>query len=147
MAADFRLKTLHPRNPASKPKVDVVFPAHYTKRLYETRRIAYMNLVAAKYVLEHPARIFWGLRAYNEGGWGCYTGRPPEWCLEMIGAHEMRLEPLHENIVFAVYVSSASEHVISELRVYECRAEYAAQDDALCPVNWQSRYKNMVKTA
>ena len=127
MTADFTCKTLDPSNPDG-PKVDAIFPGGYTLRLYKYSPVAYENLRAAKYVLENPKRVFFGLREFNEGGW-CYTGRPPEWHIR-----EKIVVPFPRDKVFAVYLNP-------RMQVYECRAEYAADDDPLSPVNWETRYE------
>jgi len=57
------------------PKIDAIFPAGYTLRLFTTSPVDFENLRAAKCVLENVERIFFGVREFNEGGW-CYTGRP-----------------------------------------------------------------------
>jgi len=40
--------------------------------------------------------------------------------------------------VFAVYLNP-------NLRVYECRAEYAEDDDPLCPIDWPNRYRGVME--
>jgi len=67
VARDFACKTIDPNNPAG-PKIDAVFPAAYTVRLYKVSPVDYENLRAAKYVLENPKRIFSGVRVFNQGG-------------------------------------------------------------------------------
>lgn len=129
MAADFACKTLDPGDPTG-PKVDAIFPGDYTLRLYKYSPVDYENLRAAKYVLEHTERIFFGVREFNEGGW-CYTGRPVEWHVK-----EGVVAPFPKNMVFAVYLNP-------NMRVYECRAEYVADDDARCPKGWQTRYRGL----
>lgn len=130
VAADFTCRTLDPNDPAGRP-VDAIFPADLTLRYYKYSPVRYLNLIAARYVLEHPARIFFGVREYNEGGW-CYTGRPAEWYVK-----EGVTARFPEGLVFAVYLNP-------NMRVYECRAERAADDDALCPVDWQDRYRGLI---
>jgi hypothetical protein len=130
VARDFLLKTVDPRDPLG-PKIDVIFPGAYTLRLFKDSPVDYENLRAAKHVLENPERIFFGVREFNEGGW-CYTSRPADWFIR-----ERIVVPFPLDLVFAVYLNP-------NLRVYECRAEYAAQDDRLCPANWQKRYRGLV---
>ena len=141
MTADYACKTIDPNNPAG-PKIDAIFPGAYTLRLYKYSSVDFENLRAAKYVLENPKRIFFGVRAYNQGGW-CYTGRPadlmkarfsPSWGTWYI--KERAVAPFPKDRVFAVYVNST-------MHVYECRAEYADPVDPLCPVNWQDRYRGL----
>lgn len=129
MAADFACKTIDPSNPTG-PKVDAIFPGDYTLRLYKYSPVDYENLRAAKYVLEHTERVFFGVREFNEGGW-CYTGRPSEWLIK-----EGVAAPFPDNMIFAVYMNP-------NMRIYECRAEYVADDDARCPKNWQKRYRGL----
>ncbi len=130
MGADFVCPTRDPQNPVSGV-VDAVFPGRYTERLYKTAPVQYMNLIAAKFVLENVERIFFGVREFNEGGW-CYTGRPIQWHIR-----EDVVVPFPHDRVFAVYLNP-------HMRVYECRAEYAAHDDPQCPVNWQDRYRGLI---
>ena len=126
MAADFACKTIDPSNPTG-PKVDAIFPGDYTLRLYKYSRVDYENLRAARHVLEHAERVFFGVREFNEGGW-CYTGRPIEWYVK-----EGVVASFPDNLIFAVYLNP-------NMRVYECRAEYVAPDNARCPKDWQKRY-------
>ena len=130
MTADFEWETIDPNNPTG-PKVTVIFPGHYTLYLYKHAPVSFLNLQAAKYVLDNPERVFSGVRRLNEGEWWCYTGRPNEWHIR-----EGVVATFPRDKVFAVYLNS-------RMRVYECRAEYAADDDPLCPVNWQTRYKGL----
>lgn len=129
MADDFACKTIDPNNPTG-PKVDAIFPGGYTLNLFKYWPVDYENLRAAKYVLENTERIFFGVREFNEGGW-CYTGRPDEWYIR-----EGSIVPFPKDKVFAVYLNP-------NMRVYECRAEFIADDDPLCPVNWQTRYRGL----
>lgn len=129
MAADFACKTIDPEN-SGGPKIDAIFPGDLTLRYFKYSPVRYMNLIAAKYVLEHVQRIFFGVREYNEGGW-CYTARPAHWYIR-----EKVMAPFPEDMVFAVYLNP-------HMRVYECRAEHAAHDDPLCPVDWQNRYRGL----
>ena len=130
MAADYACETIDPNNPTG-PKTKAIFPGEYSLRLYKYSPVEYENLRAAKYVLEHPQRIFFGVREFNEGGW-CYTGRPIEWCVK-----EGEVRPFPQNIVFAVYLNP-------NMRVYECRAEFVADDDQLSPANWRKRYRGVI---
>lgn len=108
----------------------MIFPAGYTDRLYKSWPVDFQNLRAAKYVLENVERIFFGVRDFNEGGW-CYTACPGTWYIRE------RIEvPFPKDKVFAVYVNP-------RLHVFECRAEWAADDDPLCPVDWQTRYRGL----
>ena len=129
MADDFACETINPRDPTG-PKAKAIFPGAYTTRLYKYSPVDYSNLIAAKHVLEHTERIFYGVREYNEGGW-CYTGHPVEWYIR-----EGVVKAFPGGYVFAVYLNP-------NMRVYECRAEYAAEDDPACPVDWQTRYRGL----
>lgn len=129
MAADYACKTIDPNNPAGR-KIDAIFPGRYTLHLYKCSPVDYENLRAAKYVLENPKRIFFGVRMFNQGGW-CYTGRPHDWYIK-----QQAIVPFPKGMVFAVYLNP-------RMHVYECRAEYAAADDPLCPANWQERYRGL----
>jgi hypothetical protein len=130
LAADYECETIDPNNPTG-PKVKAIFPADYTLRLYKYSPVDYENLRAAEHVLKNPKRIFFGVRAFNDGDWWCYTGRPTEWCIR-----EGLVVPFPKDKVFAVYLSP-------RLRVFECRAEYVDRDDPLCPVDWQTRYRGL----
>ncbi len=126
MAADFKWHGINPENPEG-PRTDIVFPADYTLALYKHSPVDYENLRAAKYVLDHTERIFYGVRTLNHGGW-CYTGRPEEWYIRP--GIEV---PFPRDRIFAVYVNP-------RMRVYECRAEFQADDDPLAPIGWQTRF-------
>ncbi len=126
MVTDISCKTLNPVDPDG-PKLDAIFPAGYTTKLYKYWPVDFDNLRAAKFVLENTERIFFGVRKFTEGGW-CYTGRPTEWYIK-----EGIEVPFPPDKVFAVYMNS-------RMHVYECRAECADNQDPLCPVGWQTRY-------
>ena len=129
MAADYVCQAIDPQNP-NGPRIDVIFPAGYTLGLYKHSSVDFENLRAARCVLENTDRIFFGVREFNEGGW-CYTGRPQMWFIRE------RIEvPFPKDRVFAVYVNPL-------MRVYECRAEFVADDDLLCPINWRTRYRGL----
>ena len=130
MADDFSCETIDPRNPTG-PAIKAILPGYYTLRLFKYSPVDYENLRAAKHVLEHPERIFFGVREFNEGGW-CYTARPAEWYIK-----EAVVAPFPDKKVFAVYLNP-------NMRVYECRAEYAAADDPCCPADWQTRYRGLI---
>jgi hypothetical protein len=130
VATDIFCKTIDPNNPTG-PKIDAVFPGRYTDWLLKHWPVDYENLRAAKHVLEHTERIFVGTRQYNQGDWWCYTGRPDEWYIR-----EGIVVPFPQDKIFAVYLNP-------NMRVYECRAEYAADDDARCPKDWQTRYRGL----
>lgn len=130
MVADYACKTIDPNDPDG-PKVDAIFPGDLTLRYYKYSPVRYQNLIAAKFVLEHTQRVFFGVREYNEGGW-CYTATPAEWYVK-----PDRIEAFPQTLVFAVYLNP-------NMRVYECRAEEAAHDDPQSPINWQSRYRGLV---
>ncbi len=130
MAANFVCRTRDPKNP-EQGTADAIFPGAYTERLYKVAQVQYLNLVAAKFVLENVERIFFGVREYNEGGW-CYTARPEQWHIRADV-----VVPFPPDKVFAVYLNPL-------MYVYECRAEFAADDDATCPINWRDRYRGLI---
>lgn len=130
MAADFACKTRNPLDPEGDP-VDAIFPADLTLRWYKFSPVRYWNLIPAKFVLENVRRIFRGIREFREGGW-CYTGRPATWFVR----EDVRVS-FSEQQVFAVYLNP-------RMRVYECRAEYVAEDDRLCPADWRDRYGGLI---
>jgi len=129
LADDFACETIDPGDPTGA-KAKAIFPGDYTTRLFKYSPVDYWNLIAAKHVLEHTERIFFGVRELNEGGW-CYTGRPIEWYIK-----EGVVASFPDNMVFAVYLNP-------NMRVYECRAEYVADDDPHCPNDWQTRYRGL----
>ncbi len=130
MAKDFQIETVDPRDPVAG-RTQVTIPHSLILAYFKRWPVRYMNLKAAKEVLQEPQRIFYGVREYNQGGW-CFTGRPATWHIrEQIEA------PFPEDLVFAVYMNPL-------LYVYETRAEYAAEDDTLCPKDWQARYGGLV---
>ena len=130
MADDFACDTIDPKNPDG-PKVKAIFPGWYTLRLFKYLPVRYENLRAAKYVLEQPSRIFFGVREYSQGGW-CCAGRPIEWYIR-----ENVVVPFPEDKVFAVYLNPM-------MRVYECRAEHADSADPLSPRDWERRYRGLI---
>lgn len=130
MAADYACQTISPDDPDG-PRVDAIFPADFTLRLYKYAPVQYNNLIVARQVLLSPLRIFYGIREYNQGGW-CYTGRPAEWYVR-----ENTVVPFPASLVFAVYLNP-------NMRVYECRAERADPDDTCNPVDWRNRYRGLI---
>jgi len=126
MPNDYFLEVIDPNNPKGN-KAKARLPHRLYMNYFKYHPVRYENLRATKYVLEHTARIFYGVRRFNEGGW-CYTGRPESWCIR-----EGVTAPFPTNLVYAVYLNS-------RLAIYEARAENAAQDDTLCPADWQNRY-------
>ena len=130
VAADYLCRTRNPLDPEGDP-IDVVFPAGLTEKWYKQDPVRYENLRAAKFVLENVKRIFRGVRRLNEGFW-CFTGRPSTWNIR-----QDVIVPFPDKFVFAVCVDSL-------MRTYDCRAEYVAVDDPLCPINWQDRYEGLV---
>ena len=129
MAADFNCETINPEDPEG-PKIAAVFPGGYTSRLFKYSPVDFENLRAAKFVLENTERIFFGVRDFSEGGW-CYTGHPATWYIRK--GIEV---PFPADRVFAVYMSP-------RMHVYECRAEYIDDQNPLCPVDWQTRYRGL----
>ena len=130
MAVDYSCETIDPNNPAG-PRIQVIFPAAYTLRLFKYNPVDFEKLRAAKYVLENTGRIFFGVRQFNEGGW-CYTGHPPEWTIK-----PQIVVPFPRDKLFAVYVNP-------RMHVYECRAELVAPDDASFPRDWKTRYRGLI---
>ena len=130
MARNIACKIIDPRNPTG-PKIEGIFPEDLSVRYLKYSPVRFWNLIAAKYVLEHTQRIFFGVREFNEGGW-CYTGRPSEWYIR-----ERIVVPFPKGLVFAVYLNPF-------MKVYESRAERADADDPMCPVDWQQRYGELI---
>jgi len=106
MSADYIQPILDPEDPEG-PRVQAVLPGRLISYYYKFHPVNYENLRAAKFVLEHPKRLFAGIRAFNEGGW-CFTGRPETWHIR-----EDVTAPFPANLVFAVYLNS-------RCFVYEC---------------------------
>jgi hypothetical protein len=123
---NFILPIINPADPPG-PKVEAVFPHRLILNYYKYHPVRYENLVAAKFVLEHPRRIFSGVRQFNEGGW-CFTGKPKAWKIR-----ENDTTAFPDNLVFAVYLNS-------RFVVYECRAEFCDASDRDCPEDWDNRY-------
>jgi len=130
MAHDFCIDIMNPDNPDG-PKIQATIPHRLILNYYKYHPVRYENLRAARCVLLHPERIFSGVRQFNEGGW-CFTARPRFWYIKENVAAEFP-----DNLVFAVYLNS-------RYFVYESRAEKAAQDDHMCPDNWQNRYGGLI---
>ena len=98
MARDFIYSTVNPLDP-NGPKTQVIIPSDYYQTLYKYHPVDYQNLIAAKFVLDEPKKLFFGVREYTQGGW-CYTGRPPEWYIR-----ENVIVPFPNHLVFAVYIN------------------------------------------
>ena len=130
MAADYVCKTRNPLDPEGE-LVDAIFPADLTLKWYKKAPVRYWNLIAAKFVLDNVQRIFRGIREFNAGGW-CYTARPDDWYIRVDV-----VAPFPKDKVFAVYVNP-------RMRVFECRAEYIADDDDMCPKGWRDRYGGLI---
>lgn len=132
MTANFECETIDPRN-VTGPKAKAIFPGDLILRYYKFMPVRYLNLEAARFVLENTERILHGVRKFNRGGW-CYTARPASWYIKV--DVEATFPP---GMVFAVYLNP-------NMMVYECRAEYAAEDDPMLPVGWNDpeRYKGLL---
>jgi len=128
--AEYRIEIINPGDPLG-PKTMAILPDRLIQKYYKDYPVRFENLKAAKSVLENPQRIFSGVRAFNEGGW-CFTGKPLSWNIR-----ESVIAPFPDNLVFSVYLNS-------RLYIYETRAEYCAQNDSLCPVDWENRYEGLV---
>jgi hypothetical protein len=126
VSSDYFQAIINPNDPDG-PSVQAVLPYRLILNYYKYHPVRYENLRAAKFVLDHPQRIFAGVRQFNEGGW-CFTGRPKTWHVK-----EKLVVPFPDNLVFSVYLNS-------RFVIYEARAENAATDDPYCPENWQERY-------
>ncbi len=121
---------VNPNDPKG-PQIQAILPYSLILEYYKFYPVRYENLRAAKFVLEHPDRIFAGVRRYTEGGW-CFTGRPTSWYIR-----ETVEVPFPDNLVFAVYLNSRFE-------IYECRAENSETNDRNCPKDWQNRYAGLI---
>src|SRR6266404_5522578 len=124
MGKDYCIQIINPEDPLGQP-IEAIIPYRLYSKYYTFHPVQYENLRTAKYVLEHPLRIFSGVRVFNEGGW-CFTGRLGSWYIR-----ETVVAPFPGNLIYAVYLNP--RHY-----VYECRSEHAAQDDKECPDDWQN---------
>lgn len=130
MPKNFSIKIINPNEPNGQ-KIEAVIPHGLILNCYKFYPVKHENFRATQHVLDNPKRIFTGIREFNEGGW-CFTGRPATWYIK-----ENVQVPFPDKFVFAVYLNP-------RFIVYEFRAEYAASDDALCPLNWQNRYGALI---
>lgn len=130
MPTDYCIEIINP-NDLDGAKVQAIIPYRFFSHLYKYYPTAYENLRAAKFVLQSPKRIFSGVRHHNEGGW-CFTGKPGIWHIK-----EQVMAPFPDNLVFSVYINP-------RLYIYEARAENCANDDNLCPEDWQNRYGGLI---
>jgi hypothetical protein len=130
MSKNYVQQIIDPKNP-NGPKIEATIPASLILNYYKFHPVRYENLVAAKFVLENPKRIFSGIRQFNEGGW-CFTGKPKSWKVK-----EQVTAAFPDKFVFAVYLNS-------RFVLYECRAEIADNNDDCCPEDWENRYGALV---
>ncbi len=126
----YLLQTIDPCNPSSE-KVTIKFPVALIERWKQKEFVKFCNLTTAKKVFDNPKRIFYGTRAESQGWW-CYVGKPNEWYVA-----EDVIATFPAQKVFAVLLNA-------EFEVYTYRAEEAADDDLLSPINWQERYERLV---
>jgi hypothetical protein len=127
LAQGYEILTINPRDPTG-PKIPALFPIGLIERYHKYRFVDFQNLQVAKHVLENPKRIYSVLREFDKEERWCYTGRPGHWwVVENVTA------PFPDHLVFAVYLNS-------RMIVYQSRAERAAQDDPMSPVDWKNRY-------
>lgn len=130
MSQNYETTVLNPENPSGE-RITATIPHSVYSRVYKNDSVQYENIRAACFVLENTARIFKGVRDFNQGGW-CFTGRPINWYIR-----EDVVAPFPGNLVYAVYMNP-------NYTVYEWRAEKCDAADDLCPVNWRSRYTALV---
>src|SRR6266516_2865758 len=98
MPNDYLIEIINPNN-LKGPKTIAKIPYRVILNYYKYHPVRYENFRAAKCVLEHPDRIFSGVRQFNEGGW-CFTGRPETWyILEGVSA------PFPRHLIYAVYLN------------------------------------------
>lgn len=118
----------HPENPDDDDTtIDALIPKELVHGYWKTNPGKVYRLEAAKEVLEAPARIYQGVREFNEGGW-CYVGRPHQYAMK-----PDIWVPVPEHLVFAVYLNP-------HYHVYEWRCEKTAKGDRFAPIDWQDRY-------
>jgi hypothetical protein len=127
---NYLVEIINPEN-VNGPKIKAIFAHDFYLQLYKHSPVKYQNLETARFVLQKPLRIFSGVRQFNDGGW-CFTGKPKMWYVK----EDVRVT-FPEHLVFAVYLNAA-------FNLYEARAERCANDDKLCPDDWQNRYKALV---
>jgi hypothetical protein len=129
MGNDYHIQVINPTDPTGS-KITAIIPYRLILHYYKYLPVRYENFRVAKQVLENPARIFSGIRQYNEGGW-CFTGKPRLWYVRS----EVQ-SAFPTNLVFAVYLNS-------RYYLYEARAEFCADDDVHCPKDWKNRYGSL----
>jgi hypothetical protein len=131
---DFHCETRNPKDPTGS-KITVVLPGKLIERYHKKTYVAFQNFEAAKEVLDNPQRIFTVIREFGEEQRWCYSGHPERWYVaENVAA------PFPEDLVFAVYLYAGASAII----IYNWRAEHAAQDDPMSPVDWQNRYGELL---
>jgi len=130
LAKDYYQKIIDPNNPLGD-RIEAKIPGEVYMRHYKESYVKYLNLIAAKAVLENTLLIFEGVREFQEGGW-CFIGRP-----ESHYVRENVTAPLSHDQVFAVYLNPA-------MSVYEWRLEDAEESNSWYPMGHQNRYDRLV---
>ena len=128
---DVPTRAKDPEDPAGGKIVDITFPGVLLTRWFAEAQVRVWNVKPAQSVLLDPDAVFAGVRTYNQGGW-CYVGRP---AMHFVRPNiEVSLPPGH---VFAVYVNPAR-------LAYQWRLEVADPEDSRLPVDWTSRYDDIL---
>lgn len=111
-------------------RIEALIPKEVLYNYYKTHPVTWHNVVVAKEVLENPARIYYGIRDHQKGGW-CYTGRPMQfWKKPGITV------PLPTTHLFTVYMNPS-------YHVYLWRLEKVDPQDLFAPIDWRERYGGM----
>src|SRR4030042_7117063 len=104
----YRIAILDPENPTGG-RAEATLALDVMSGWHKHSLVRWKNLEVGKWVLEHPARIFAGVREYDPRAWYCYVAKPESWWIRP----DVRA-PFPRNLVYAVYLNS-------NLRWYEHR--------------------------
>ena len=113
--------------------VEALIPKDLLENYFTTHPVTWYNVQVAKEVLEHPARVYHGVREHQAGGW-CYSGRPARFWKKVRAT-----VPLPKDRVFAVYMNP-------HYHVYLWRIEAADPEDPFAPLDWARRYGGVTWT-
>ena len=129
MAKDYYFDVRDPRNPENAT-VKSKLPGPLYQKHYKSNFVKYMNLKAAKEVIEDTKLIFAGVREFQEGGW-CYVGKP-----SMHYIRDTITVPIPPGHVFTVYMNPV-------MMIYEWRLEITEGAGSLLPLGHKARYERL----